>query len=103
MTRELPPDRNDPPGLSLIPLDMERCRSLARHFVESTAAHSRSRGWIPMVKLDLHHIPMNGGEEEVLELILDREAIRGLRLALAVAIDRADEDATRGIRMEWTR
>lgn len=94
MTR---PDRNDTPGLRLIAMDMQRCRQLSRHFVESTALHSRSQGWMPMVKLDLHHIPVNGGDEQVLELVLDRSAIRGLSLALAAAIDRADEDAERGL------
>lgn len=91
-------DRNDMPGLREAALDTSRCRQLTRHYVESTAVHSRSQGWLAMVKLDLHHIPLIGsGEEVVLELMLDREAIRGLMLALRMAADRADEDAARGL------
>lgn len=93
-------DRNDEPGLRATTLDVSRARQLTRHYVESTAVHSRSRGWLPMVKLDLHHVPAltgGGDEETVTELILDREAIRGLILALRAAADRADEDAARGL------
>lgn len=92
------PDRNDEPGLGP-PLDVSRCRQLTGHYVESTAVHSRSQGWLPMVKLDLHHIPLTGpGAEEVLELIIRPEDLRQLRTVLAAAMDRADEDAKRGLR-----
>jgi|HubBroStandDraft_4_1064222.scaffolds.fasta_scaffold20482_12 hypothetical protein len=91
-------DRNDTPGLRATPLDVSSARQLTRHYVESTAVHSRSQGWLPMVKLGLHHIPLvGGGEVMVTELLLDREAIRGLILALRAAADRADEDAARGL------
>ena len=91
-------DRNDTPGLSMPPIDVSRCRQLTGHTVESSAVHSRSKGWLPRVKLDLHHIPLIGpGEKETLELMLDPADIRQLMLVLRGVADRADEDAKRGL------
>lgn len=91
--------RDEPPGLRAIPLDMSQARQLTQHWVESTAVHSRSRGWIPMVKLDLHHVPLEGSgqPEQVLELVLERKAIEGLVDALMLALVRAEEDARIGL------
>jgi len=51
-----------------------------------------------MVKLDLTHIPLAGeGDEQTLELIISPEELRQLRLVLNAALDRAEEDARRGI------
>ena len=86
------------PGLRLPALDVSRCRQLIYHHVHSTAVHSRSKGWLPRVKLDLRSIPLIGeGPEETLELMLDPDDIRRLMLVLRAAADRADEDAARGI------
>lgn len=93
------PDRDDPPGLKPFALDVRGCRQLTEHYVQSTAAlHSRSRGWIPAVKLDLHHKPLIGpGEEEVLELVIEPEAMEGLIKVLQTAMERARADAARGV------
>jgi hypothetical protein len=91
-------DRNLTPGLRLPPLDTSHCRQLTEHFVESTAVHSRSKGWLPRIKLDLHHRPLIGpGPVEVLELIISPDDLRQLRLVMNAAMDRAAEDAARGI------
>ena len=37
-------DRDDSPGLRRVSLDVSRARQLTRHYVESTAVHSRSQG-----------------------------------------------------------
>jgi len=91
-------NRNDSPGLRFPPLDMSRCRQLSEHFVQSTAAHSRTKGWMPMIKLDLHHRPLNGpGRVEVLELLIRPEDLFTLRLRIEEAMARAVEDARVGI------
>src|SRR5258708_14274857 len=91
-------DRNDPPGLRFPPLDTSRCRQLTEHLVQSTAVHSQSKGWLPRVKLDLHHIPLVGpGLEQVLELIISPEDLFTLRLRIDEAMARATENARTGL------
>lgn len=91
-------DRNLSPGLRFPPLDTSRCRQLTEHYAQSTAIHSKSRGWLPAIKLDLSHRPLIGnGKIEILELIISPEDLKQLRLVINTAMDRADEDARRGI------
>ena len=52
-----------------------------------------------MVKLDLHHVPLNdvSQPDQITELILSIETIRGLVGALTMAAVRAEQDARVGL------
>lgn len=94
------PDRNERPGLRPgRPLDVERARQLVAHDVETTAVHSRSRGWLPMVKLDLSHIPLvgDGADVQTLELLMAPDDWANLALVVAHAFERAELDAAVGV------
>lgn len=93
-------DRNDPPGLQPgKPLDVSRARQIVHHFVESTAVHSRSRGWLPMIKLDITHIPLVGDPEDrqTLELLLSPDDWANMVLVVAMGVERAELDAAVGV------
>lgn len=91
-------DRDDRPGLKFPPLDTRNARQLVRHFVQSTAVHSRSKGWLPMLKLDLTHIPLVGrGLSQTLELMMRPDDVTELIRVLNEALARAYIDAATGV------
>jgi hypothetical protein len=94
--RKLPPGL--PPGLRAgTALDVSRVRELTSHFVTSTAVHSKSRGWMPRVKLDLTSVLAAGGaDEQTLELLMDLETIEGLIAVLEECKGAAIRDAIAG-------
>lgn len=94
------PNRNDRPGLRPgTALDVGRARQLVAHDIETTAVHSRTRGWLPMVKLDLTHIPLAGDAADVqtLELMMAPDDWANLALLVAHAFERAELDAAVGV------
>lgn len=96
----MPLDRNDPPGLQPNrPLDVSRCRQIVEHYVETTAVHSRSRGWLPMIKFDIVHTPLAGdqADRQTLELMIQPDDLATLRVVLATAAERAELDAQVGL------
>jgi hypothetical protein len=91
-------DRDIAPGLRFPPLDTSKARQLTAHDIQSTAVHSKSRGWLPMVKLDLTHIPLVGpGRSEKLELIISPDALDEMMKVLEMAMRRAHADAAVGL------
>lgn len=94
------PDRNETPGLSTSAnLDVTRCRQIVHHQVETAAVHSRSQGWLPMLKVDITTIPLAGpGPEQTLEFMIGPEDLRNLIVVLAHGLERAELDAEIGPR-----
>lgn len=93
-------ERNDRPGLRAgRNLDVTRCRQIVGHWVETTAVHSKTRGWLPMVKLDISHIPLAGDPTDcqTLELLIAPGDLADLRVVLATAEERAELDAAIGV------
>src|SRR5260370_41499978 len=95
-----PLDRDLSPGLRFPALDMSKVRQLTEHLVQSTAVHSRSRGWLPMVKVDLHHRPLAFGhadEVQVLELVIAPDELKKFIAGLQEGMKRARADAEHGL------
>lgn len=92
-------NRNDPPGLQIIPLDATHARQMTRHVVESTAVHSKSRGWIPMVSIRMQHIPLMGeGERVTTQVIMELNDAMTFVHAIMEGIKAAERDAKYGLR-----
>ena len=95
------PDRDEPPGLYVhaTPLDTQYARQLTGHLIESTAIHSKSRGWIPSVSLKLEHVPLVGsGDKVTTQLLLEFDTLTELIERLCDGLDAAMKDAEYGPR-----
>jgi ribosomal protein L37E len=81
------------------PIDASAARQLTHLGSESTAVHSRSKGWLPMVALTITHAPMIGdvGDEQRLMLMLGRADVEMLMEHLQGALTGALADAEAGV------
>jgi hypothetical protein len=94
-------NRQDPPGLkiNLKPLDATFARQLIGHTVESTAVHSKSKGWLPRVMLTMQHVPLIGpGDRATTQLMLDPDEALQLVEILLEGVEAAERDAKYGLR-----
>jgi hypothetical protein len=96
----LPPNRHDPPGLSPYrQLDVSHARQLVSHLVESTAVHSKSRGWIPSILVTMEHIPLVGvGDVEKTQIVMDLGSATTFIEVLKEGLEAAQADARYGLR-----
>ena len=68
-------------------------RQLVDHFVETTALRSKSKGWLPYVRIRLEHLQMDAeGEREVIVLLVPADAMGTIAMAEATAAERAPLD-----------
>lgn len=92
-------DRNDPPGLKTTPLDTTLARQVVRHVIESTAVHSKSKGWIPSVSIKLQHIPLVGeGDRVTTQIIMNFDDATEFVERLLDGIEAAERDVAYGLR-----
>lgn len=90
----------DRPGLRVHsqPIDAAGARQMTFVGTESSAVHSRSKGWLPMVALTLAHVPLVGeGVEQRLMLMLGRTDVELLIEHLQGALTGAIADAEKGL------
>lgn len=90
------------PGLRVhaTPIDAADARQLTYIGTESSAMHSRSKGWIPTVFLTLDHVALTGelGDSVRLKLMLTMADVEHLLEQLQGAVAGAVADATYGPR-----
>lgn len=96
-------DRNDPPGLHRFKqISTEGVMQVVEHFVESSAVHSKSEGWIPAVFITLHLIPMFNPrvyeEPQIVKLIFHGDAAGKFAMIVARAQEAAEHDGEIGYR-----
>lgn len=91
-----------PTGLSPYKnVDVTGARQLTAHFIESSAIHSQSRGWIPTVILTLDHVALIAGRnkgKEQLKLVMDLDVTQEFIDVLITGLERAIGDAEYGLR-----
>lgn len=80
------------------PLDATAARQLVGVGTDSTAVHSRSKGWLPMVLLSIDHVPLinAGAPSERLQLMLGASEVELLIEHLVGAFTAATADAATG-------
>ena len=98
---EDPFNRSDTPGLRVQaqPIDTTDARQVVGVYTESSAMHSRSKGWLPTVFLTIDHVPLVGeGESRRLQLMLRRSDVETILEHLQGALSGAAADAAYGLR-----
>lgn len=89
-----------PPGLHVhkpIPIDREDVRVLAGTFIQSTAVHSRSRGWLPHLMVTFKHDRPNGGNDpRSLNLLIPVDTVATLVEDFLDGAEAAENDARTG-------
>lgn len=81
-------------------IEVVDARVITRHYVQGTAVHSRSKGWIPMAKLDIWHVGAGGGPdqpEQHLELMMNVDEIDQLIEILTETRAASINDAIAGL------
>jgi hypothetical protein len=88
------------PGLSPYrTIDTSTARQLTAHFVESSAIHSRSRGWIPTVMVTFEHVPLQGvGQVEQHKFVIELDAAQEFIDIFLTGLERAIADSEYGLR-----
>ena len=95
-------EHNSAPGLrtTVAALDTTDVRQLSYLGTDSTAMHSRSKGWLPAVMLTIDSVPLTDAEgpEQRLKLMLTRSDVELLLEHLSGAWTGAQADARYGLR-----
>jgi hypothetical protein len=87
-------DFNKPSGLYGKPVDVENSRQLIGYHFLTMAIHSKSQGWIPMVKVSFDHTTLEPSlDKQSIEFLMKVADINRFILELEYARDRAKEDA----------
>lgn len=88
------------PGLNIgrpIAVAESGARMIVNSLVESTAVHSRSRGWMPHVMWTVDHCPVNSDDDrQQVQLLVGAEAAIEVADNLRSAADAAFLDVTKG-------
>ena len=85
-------DRDDPPGITMIP-HQKMPSQITNHHIESMAMHSRSRGWLPAVRIE---IVTEDGAGAVGSMLVD-DVLTFVEVLLAAA-ERAPLDLAEAVR-----
>jgi hypothetical protein len=99
---EDPFNRNGPPGIRVhaTPIDASDARQIVGIYTESSAMHSRSKGWIPTLFLAIDHVPLIGPDtaSQRLQLMLRPSDAESLIEHLTEGLTAARADAAYGLR-----
>lgn len=86
-----PRDRDEAPGIREIP-SQALPPFITEHVVESCAVHSRSKGWLPAVRIEIHTADGNG----LVGTVTVDDAIAFVDIILD-ACERAEQDYTAAV------